>query len=87
MQPGLKFTVRQCEEYLLQWYIEGPWERVPEQERKAFRHKPFPEKYAKEIAQREQESMMGMTSLLHEFWISKLPEEIKKIIETEYRPI
>jgi hypothetical protein len=84
MQPGQQFTVRQCEKYLLQWYVEGPWDKVPEEESTAFRHKAFPEKYALEIAQRQQEIMMGHTSLMHEFWVSKLPEEIKQIVEKPY---
>jgi hypothetical protein len=88
MQPDApQFTVRKCKRVKIEWYVDGPWENVPEQERAAFMYKPFPEQFAREIAQRENEIMSGMTSILHEFWISKLPEEIRKIVDKPYRMV
>lgn len=95
MQPDAKtFTVRQCERVKAEWYVDGPWDdsddsfHVDKEEIKAFRHKPFPQAVAEDIAKCLNMSIDGLIGFKWiERWLSDQSSEVRQIVLSEYKPI
>ena len=91
MQPGADiFTARQCKRVKADWYVDGPWDTTSLRESAAFANKAFPQVVAEDICN----NLNGIFVGINYFdgaglakWLLEQPEEIRKIVEKEYRPI